>query len=59
MEMKYETRDVFIVKYTDGGCIAKVFGIESEAEDYIQSNEDTPMIIDVWPCEFRVSDKSK
>ena len=52
--MKYQQRDVFIVKGQDG-TIHKITGIESAAEDYkvlIEQHNDVKLVIDVWPCEF-------
>lgn len=52
--MKYEQRDVFIVKDQTDHSIVKVFGIESEAENYAAKCDN--VVIDVWPTEFEVAE---
>lgn len=52
--MKYEQRDIFIVKDADSGTIHKIFGIEAEAEAYLKRISDPTAVIDQWPVEFEV-----
>lgn len=55
--MKYEVRDVFVVKDATLGTIHKIFGVKAEAEAYLKRIDDADAVIDQWPVEFEVGEE--
>ena len=52
LKIRYERRDIYIVKDREEGDILKIFSIERDAEEYALRHGNA--IIDQWPVEFEV-----